>query len=85
MYQIIPDPSIAEQVEALPRAALVAYLELLATLEVAPWNGPPQSAANPEGAVRRWAFGPGLAGQVIYLVMDADREVHLLLVQWFGE
>lgn len=35
-------------------------------------------------AVRRWPFGPRDAGQVVYLVLDDQREVHLLLVQWLG-
>jgi hypothetical protein len=29
-----------------------------------------------------WAFGPGAAGRVVYLINDQAREVHLLLVQW---
>ncbi|WP_177242762.1 hypothetical protein [Amycolatopsis marina] len=58
---------------------------MLAVLELTPWNGEPQHVGNPDGPVRRWPFGPNLAGQVVYLVMDDDRhEVHLLLVQWLG-
>jgi hypothetical protein len=34
--------------------------------------------------VRRWLFGPAGAGQVIYLILERDQEVHLLLVQWLG-
>jgi hypothetical protein len=34
--------------------------------------------------MRRWAFGSGDAGQVVYLVLEQQREVHLLLVQWLG-
>jgi hypothetical protein len=37
---------------------------------------------NPTGAVRRWTFGPQHAGHIIYLILDDQREVHLLLIQW---
>jgi hypothetical protein len=57
---------------------------VLAVLELTPWSGGPQHANNPEGAVRRWAFGPGGAGQVVYLIVEDLKEVHLLLVQWLG-
>ncbi|UFS99708.1 hypothetical protein [Nocardia huaxiensis] len=84
MYRIIVDPAVDEQLDALPYDALLAYVEVLNTIEVAPWNGPPQHAANPGGAVRRWPFGSGQAGQVVYLVLEIQREVHVLMVQWFG-
>ena len=84
MYRIVPDAAVFPQVVALPVEALDAYVELLAALEVAPWNGPSHHATNPAGAVRRWAFGPGDAGQVVYLMLEDRREVHLLVVQWLG-
>jgi len=43
-----------------------------------------QVAALPEDAVRRWTFGAGQAGQVIYLIIEPQQEVHLLLVQWWA-
>ncbi|MDQ3153357.1 MAG: hypothetical protein M3R63_17155 [Actinomycetota bacterium] len=51
-----------------------------------PWNGRPQHPANPDAPVRRWAFGPrpSQAGQVVYLILEEQQEVHLLLVQWWG-
>lgn len=57
-------------------------MEVLEILQLTPWNGAPQHAENPEGAVRRWTFGPGQAGQVIYLILEDQQEVHMLLVQW---
>jgi hypothetical protein len=85
MYRIVPDAATIPQVAALPVRALVPYFEVLTTLEVTPWSGAPQHAANPDGAVRRWTFGPGGSGQVVYLVLEDQREVHLLLlVQWLG-
>lgn len=73
-----------DQVAALPIEVLDAYAEVLAVMELTPWNGAPQHANNPDGAVRRWVFGPGGAGQVVYLIVEDLKEVHLLLVQWLG-
>lgn len=53
-------------------------------LELAPWSGQPQHEGNPDGAVRRWSFGPDCAGQVIYLILEDRREVHVIPVQWIG-
>lgn len=82
MYRIVPDPQTYDQVAALPEPALGDYLEVLTTLQVAPWNGRPQHKDNPEGAVRHWIFAG--SGQVIYLIDESRREVHVLLVQWLG-
>jgi hypothetical protein len=84
VYRVVADSATLEQVAALPSEALSAYAELLAALEVSPWSGRPQHEANPDGAVRRWAFGPGAAGQLVYLIDEQAREVHLLIVQWLG-
>jgi vacuolar-type H+-ATPase subunit C/Vma6 len=32
--------------------------------------------------VRRWLFGPIGVGQVLYLVLEREQEVHLLQVMW---
>lgn len=84
MYRILPDAAVSEQVAALPTEALPGFAEVLDVLHLTPWNGHPQHPANPDAPVRRWAFGPGQAGQVIYLVLEDQQEVHLLLVQWWG-
>lgn len=80
MYRIIPDAAVSEQVAALPDDALATYATVLGALEVAPWNGPPQHSDNPDSAVRRRPFGPGLAGQAVYLIVEEQREVH----QWLS-
>jgi hypothetical protein len=51
----------------------------LEVLQLTPWNGTPQHEDNLDGAVRRWTFGPARAGQVVYLILEEQREVHLLL------
>lgn len=84
MYRVIPDAHAIEQAEALPAHALTSYAETFAVLGVDPWSGHPQNKDNPDGAVRYKLFGPGRAGHVVYLIIDADREVHVLLVQWLG-
>ncbi|MGW1681653.1 hypothetical protein [Saccharopolyspora sp. NPDC002376] len=84
MYELVPDESVNDQVAALPGHALTAYAEALDVLRLAPWNGFPVNGANPTGPVRRWDFGYSHAGHVLYLILEEQREVHLLLVQWFG-
>jgi hypothetical protein len=84
VYRLVPDAATIDQVAALPLEALSAYVEVLAVLELKPWAGEPQHAAHPDGAVRRWIFGPGGAGLVVYLIAEPRREVHLLMVQWLG-
>ena len=80
----MPDAAVSEQVAALPDQALAAYAEVLDVLQLAPWKGQPQHAANPDAPVRRWAFGSSYAGQVVYLILEEQQEVHLLLVQYWG-
>jgi hypothetical protein len=46
--------------------------------------GSPHHEGNPDGAVRRWAFGPGQAGQVVYLILEDQRRVDILLVLWLA-
>lgn len=84
MYRIIPDAAVSEQVAALPDDALAAYADLLGVLARTPWDGSPLHEDNVDGEVRRWGFGPSMAGQVIYIVIERTREVHIVLVQWFG-
>jgi hypothetical protein len=91
VYRIVVYPEAVDQIAALPAEALRAYAEalrayadVLGALELTPWNGSPLHEDNPDGAVRCWDFGPGHAGQAIYLVLDERQEVHVVLVQWFG-
>ncbi|ONI90176.1 hypothetical protein ALI22I_12655 [Saccharothrix sp. ALI-22-I] len=84
MYRVVPDAETFEQVAALPVEALHHYAEVLAVLELQPWSGRPQHESNPGAAVRYWNFGPDGAGQAVYLILEEQREVHLLLVQWLA-
>ncbi|MEV6611025.1 hypothetical protein [Kutzneria sp. NPDC051319] len=58
--------------------------EVYPVLELAPWNGAPQHKSKPGAELRRWKFGPDAAGQVIYLILEHQREVHIVMVQWWG-
>ncbi len=82
MYRIVVYSEAADQIAELPIVVLADYARVLDAVELAPWNGPPHNERNPDGAVRRWAFGPGGTGQVLYLVLDDAREVHVLRVLW---
>ncbi|MGH3865324.1 MAG: hypothetical protein ACRDQ4_04140 [Pseudonocardiaceae bacterium] len=84
MYRIVPDDAVFDQVAALPAEALSAYAAVLEVLTLAPWNGEPQHEDNPKAEVRRWYFGPSQAGQIVYLIVEERREVHVLLVQWLS-
>lgn len=83
MYLLITDSLAEPQVAALPAEALAAYAELRTVLELTPWNGDPMNAANPDGAVRTMLFRGGL-GLTTYLVLERQREVHVLMVQMLG-
>jgi hypothetical protein len=84
VYRIVPDEAVIEQLAALPAEALAAFANVIDVLELTPWNGEPQHEDNPDGAVRRWHFGPNRGGQLIYLIDEHEQVVHLLLVQWIG-
>lgn len=84
MYQLVRENSFFAEIAHLPAEALPGLQEALLAIQLAPWNGEPQHRDNSDGTVRRWIFGPGFAGQLIYLILEDRREVHLLLVQWLG-
>jgi hypothetical protein len=62
--------------------ALAAYGGELDAIAVSPWDGQSHHAHNPRAEVRHWLFGPNGSGQVIYLVLEREPEVHVLQVLW---
>jgi len=81
MYSITPpDPIAQEQIAALPLEAAHYLAEVFALLETAPWAGRPSNPAQPEGNMRIIPFGEG--GLVTYLVLEPQREVYVIRVQW---
>ena len=83
MYTVETDSSAQEQVDALPPEALAAYAELRVILETAPWSGRPYRRENPDRALRVLTFG-GRGLVVYHLILDDQRRVDVLLVQWVG-
>lgn len=84
MYRVVVDDAVVEQVAALPAEALLFYADVLEVLEVAPSGGRPYNADKPEGPMREFVFGAHAEGTVTYLLLEPQREVHVILVQWVG-
>ena len=81
MYRVVVDSAAIEQIAALPTEALPFYAEVL---ELAPSGGRPYNDDLPEGPMRELVFGATGEGTVTYLLLEQQREVHVLLVQWIG-
>lgn len=82
MYAVDTDGQAQQQIDALPTDALSSYAELRVVLETAPWSGRPYHRDNPDGALRSHPFGT--AGLAVYLILDDQRRVDVLSVQWVG-
>ncbi|GAA4512700.1 hypothetical protein GCM10023191_078830 [Actinoallomurus oryzae] len=80
MYCLNLDPIAEEQIKAVPEGALRPLAELFTLLETAPWSGQPFNPANPRGNMLTHAFGE--RGLATYLVLEEQREVHVLRVEW---
>lgn len=81
MYTVETDGQAQQQVDELPAEALTAYAELRVLLETSPWSGAPYRRDNPTSGMRMHAFGAG-RGLVVYLILDDQRRVDILQVQW---
>ena len=84
MYKVTTDHQSQEQVDALPADALLPLAELMAMLEVAPWGATPYNELRPDSPMRACAFGSRGEGMVTYLILEDQRRVDLLDVQWAG-
>jgi hypothetical protein len=82
VYRVETDQDALPEVEALPRAALSRYAEVLSLLEIAPWSGDSYNLARPDGAMRTITFGEDVQGLVVYLVLEDQRRVVVLRVLW---
>lgn len=83
-YELDIDPEAREQLHALPAEIRPAVAEVMAVLELVPWNGVSLSDANPDGEVRQLVFGPLGKGLVTYLILEDQRRVDVLRVHWLG-
>lgn len=82
MYRVVTYPEASDQIDELPPHLLGDYARAVDAVAAAPWEGAPHNANNPDAEVRRWLFGPLGVGQVLYLVLEREREVHVLRVVW---
>jgi hypothetical protein len=80
VYRLSLDPIVEDQIKASPQEALRPLAELFTLLETAPWSGEPFNTANPRGNMLTHAFGE--LGLATYLVMEDQREVYLLRIEW---
>jgi hypothetical protein len=80
VYQLDLDPIVEDQVKALPQEALRPLAELFTLLETAPWSGEPFNTAKPRGNMLTHSFGE--LGLATYLVLEDEREVYLLRIEW---
>jgi hypothetical protein len=80
VYRLTLDPIAEEQIKAVPEGALRPLTELFTLLETAPWSGQPFNPANPRGNMLTHAFGE--RGLATYLVLEEQREVDVLRVEW---
>lgn len=78
-------PEVTATIAALPDSVLPALGEIFDVLRIAPWNGPPYSKDNADGAMRHWVFGPGDLGDVIYLILENARRVEVVRITWLGD
>jgi hypothetical protein len=84
VYRVITYNDALEQIAALPAEALPFYAEAFGVLELAPSNGRPYNEEYPDGPMRELVFGASGEGTVTYLILEDQRRVDVLLVQWVG-
>ncbi len=84
MYRVVTSSEALEQIAALPAEALPFYAEVFGVLELAPSGGRPYNEDKPDGPMRELIFGAVGEGTTTYLILEQQREVHVLLVQWVG-
>jgi hypothetical protein len=84
VYKVTTDEQSQPQIEALPADALAPFAEARAALELAPWNGAPYHRNRPDSPMRALAFGPNGEGDIVYLVLEEERRVDILVVLWLS-
>lgn len=82
MYTYDAVPDAVAQVDELPVAALSEYAELIAFLELTPWEGGPYRADKPDGNMRVMPFGKLAQGMAVYVILEEQRRVVVVSVTW---
>jgi hypothetical protein len=84
VYRVTTDEQSQPQIDALPPAALGPFAEARAVLEMVPWNGSPYHRNRPDSPMRALTFGPRGEGDIVYLILEDQRRVDILVVLWLG-
>lgn len=84
MYEVTADEQSQPQIDALPAEALAPFAEARTMLELAPWNGAPYHEHHPNSPMRALTFGPHGDGDIVYLILEDQRRVDILVVFWLG-
>jgi hypothetical protein len=79
-YETVPDAE--EQIDALPVIALPYYAELIAFLELTPWNGHSVNKKDPKAPMRIMPFGPRGEGMATYVIVEDPNRVVVVKVLW---
>ena len=82
MYEVTTDEQSQQQIDALPADALAPFAEARTALELAPWNGKPYHRHKPDSIMRAITFGPHREGDIVYMVLEDQRRVDILVVLW---
>lgn len=80
MYDAVPDA--VAQVDELPVPALSAYAELIAFLELTPWEGAPYRDDKPDGNMPTIPFGKRAEGMAVYVILEEQLRVVVVSVTW---
>lgn len=83
MYNVTTDNQSQPQIEALPAEALAPFGGPRRA-GAGPWNGRPYHRRQPDSAMRTLTFGPQGEGKIVYLILEDQRRVDLLVVLWVG-
>lgn len=84
MYTVEVIEEAADQIAALPGAALPGLAELIDLLELDPWSGTPYHRSLPHGGMRSHTFGPADAGMLVTVIDERGRRVFIVRVTWIG-
>jgi hypothetical protein len=84
VYEVTTDEQSQDQIDALPADALAPFAEARTTLELAPWHGRPYHRREPDSPMRTLTFGPHGEGKTVYLILEDQRRVDILVVLWLG-
>lgn len=81
MYRIVSDPLFDDQIDALPAEALQFCAEAFDVLRLVPEKGLLYNEKKPDG-LRVLKFGRKREYEILYMILEDQREVHPLRLLW---